>query len=133
MTFNVGTNYEAPPRQGNIEVRWPTPTAGQNVRVSQSGCFYSIGQKTLSVPAAGGDYTITAVGYSDNNACEGPLQDGCTWTAVSSASWVTVLNPGRHGGLDYLFIRVSANATGLTRTATITVHDQILRIEQAAR
>jgi hypothetical protein len=132
ITFNVGTNYEAPPRQGNIEVRWPTPTAGQNVRVSQSGCFYSILPAVLTVGPFGGDSTITVVGYSDKNMCEGPLQDGCTWTAVSSASWVTVLNPGRHGGLDYLFIRVSANATGQYRQATITVKGQTLRIMQAA-
>jgi hypothetical protein len=131
IVFNVGTNYEAPPRQGNIEVRWPTPTAGQNVRVSQSGCFYSIDRSTLSVPAAGGDYTMTVVGYSDNNACEGPLQDGCTWRAVSSASWVTLLNPGQHGGLDDLRIRVAANGTGSARTATITVRDKTLTITQS--
>lgn len=130
ITFNVGTNYEAPPRQGNIEVRWPTPTAGQNVVVRQSGCFYSITPGTLAVPAAGGDYTVTVVGYSDNNACEGPLQDGCTWTPASSASWVTILNPGQHGGLDSLRLRVAANS-GTARTGTITVRDKTLTITQA--
>ncbi len=111
-------------------MRWPTPTAGQNVRVSQSGCFYSIDRSTLSVPAAGADYTTTVVGYSDNNACEGPLQNGCTWTATSSASWVTLLDPGQHGGLDYLRIRVAANSTSSARTATITVRDKTLLITQ---
>jgi hypothetical protein len=132
ITFNVGTNYEAPPRQGNIEVRWPTPTAGQNVRVSQSGCFYRFLQPVLTVGPFGGDFTVDVSAYSDNNACEGALQTGCTWTAVSSASWVTVLNGGRHGGLDVLFIRVSPNTTSQYRQATITVQDQTLRIMQAA-
>ena len=69
-------------------------------------------------------------GYSDNNACEGPLQDRCTWTPASSASWVTVLNPGQHGGLEYLFLRVAANS-GAARTATITVRDKTLTITQS--
>ena len=130
IVFNVGDNGVAPPRQGNIEVRWPAPTAGQNVVVRQSGCFYNIIPSTLSVPAAGGDYTVTVVGYSDNNACEGPLQDRCTWTPASSASWVTVLDPGQHGGLDYLRLRVAANS-GTARTATITVRDKTLTITQS--
>jgi len=130
IVFNVGDNGVDPPRQGNIEVRWPTPTAGQNVVVRQSGCFYSITPSALSVPAAGGDYTVVVTGYSDNNACEGPLQDRCTWTPAASASWVTVLNPGQHGGLEYLFLRVAANS-GAARTATITVRDKTLTITQS--
>jgi hypothetical protein len=132
VTINVGTNYEAPPRQGNIEVRWPTPTAGQNVRVSQSGCFYTLLSPGLTVGPSGGDYWIQVVGYSDNNACEGPLQNLCTWTAVSSASWVTFPGGGRGGGLDSLLIRVSPNTTGLYRQATVAVQNQTLRVLQAS-
>ena len=132
ITFNVGTNYEAPPRQGNIEVRWPTPTAGQNVRVRQAGCFYTLLSPGLTVGPSGGDYWIQVVAYSDNHACEGPLQNGCTWTAVSSASWVTFPGGGRGGGLDVFLIRVSPNTTGLYRQATVAVQDQTLRIMQAS-
>ena len=37
VTVTVPSNYDAP-RTGTIQVRWPTPTLGQNVRIAQAGC-----------------------------------------------------------------------------------------------
>ncbi len=131
IIFNGGTNYEAPPRQGNIEVRWPTPTAGQNVRVSQQGCYYRVGIPDFGAPAAGGDYRVFVNAYSNMGECEGPTFRGCSWTPVSSASWVTVAE-GTRWGPEYLLIHVAANTTGDMRRATVTVHDQTVRILQGA-
>jgi hypothetical protein len=129
ITFNVASN-PGPPRQGNIEVRWPAPTAGQNVRVMQAGCYYFVGVRDLGVPAAGGDYSVGVSAYSDNAACEGPLGDGCRWTAVSSDPWVTFPYGASYGGVQTLVIRVAANTTGDMRRATVTVVDQIIKILQ---
>ena len=41
VTVSVPDNYDAP-REGIIMVRWPTPTAGQNVRIAQAGCRYAV-------------------------------------------------------------------------------------------
>jgi len=129
ITFNIASNPD-PPRQGNIEVRWPAPTAGQNVRVKQSGCSYYVGVKDFGAPAAGGDFRTWVLASSDNPACEGPLQDGCRWTAVSSAPWVTFPGGATHGGVETLVIRVASNPTGDWRRATVTVVDQIIKILQ---
>ena len=131
ITFDVGSNNYDPPRQGNVEVRWPTPTAGQNVSVHQDGCSYVTSTGSMSIPAAGGDYSFQVFADTTNPACGGPLQDYCVWSAASSASWVTVRNPGSSRGYDWVFLRVAANATGSARSATITVRDKTVLIGQA--
>ena len=45
--FKITSNYDAP-RQGVVMLRWPTPTAGQNVAVSQAGCTYAVSTATVS-------------------------------------------------------------------------------------
>ena len=53
ISFRVSDNWDAP-REGVVMVRWPTPTAGQNVRVLQAGCLYAVSTTAVSVGAAGG-------------------------------------------------------------------------------
>jgi hypothetical protein len=43
VRFSVADNFDAP-RSGVVMVRWPTPTAGQNVQVAQAGCHYGVSQ-----------------------------------------------------------------------------------------
>src|SRR5215204_6444224 len=50
-------NYEAP-RQGIVQIRWPTPTAGQNLQVSQAGCRYAVSLTAIDIIAAGGTGTF---------------------------------------------------------------------------
>ena len=129
IVFRFTDNFDAA-RQSNIEVRWPTPTAGQNVRVFQEGCTYFTTKESLDVPAAGGDFNFDVFASPTNPACGGPLQDVCMWNAVSSASWVTVLTSMPRYGDDRVFIRVALNGTGASRTATITVRDKTVTIRQ---
>ena len=133
ITFTFGYNYDGPARQGTVEVRWPTPTAGQNVHVTQKGCKYSIGPDSFNVPAAGGDYHFSVMSGADPAPppCGGPFDDWCVWSAVSSASWVTVLSSMPQSGYDFVFFRVAANGTVNTRSATITVRDKTVLIRQA--
>lgn len=46
-------NYDAP-RAGTVMVRWPTPTAGQNIHVAQAGCVYAVSRTEIGIAAAGG-------------------------------------------------------------------------------
>jgi hypothetical protein len=130
ISYTLGSNYDAA-RQANIEVRWPTPTAGQNVRVAQAGCLYGVTRDTIDAAASGGDYAFDVVSQSTDTSCGGPLQNGCVWSAVSSASWVTVLSSMPRSGDDRVSIRVAANATGAPRTATIVVRDRTVTVRQS--
>jgi len=130
IRFTFTSNYDAA-RQGIIEVRWPTPTAGQNVRVAQSGCLYHVTPDSFDVPAGGGDFTFDVYQMTTEMACGGPMQDACVWSAQSSASWITVLTSMPSQGDNRVSIRVAANGTGTGRTATITVRDKTVLVRQA--
>jgi hypothetical protein len=126
ISYTLGSNYEAA-RQANIEVRWPTPTAGQNVRVAQAGCLYGVSRDAIAA-TSGGDYSFDVVSQP-TQSCGGALQNDCVWSAVSSAPWVTVLSSMPRYGDDRVTIRVAANS-GAPRTATITVRDKTVTIRQ---
>jgi hypothetical protein len=130
-SFRVGDNYDAP-RIGVLKLRWDTPTAGQNVRISQAGCRYAVSTTGMNVPAGGGTFTFDVYQQSDPLECGGPLQNGCVWTAAADAAWVTVTTPMPRAGDDRVSFTVSSNA-GALRSARITVRDKTVTIVQAAR
>jgi hypothetical protein len=129
ISYTLAANYDAA-RQATIEVRWPTQTAGQNVRVAQAGCRYGVSRDAIDAPAAGGDFAFDVVSQSTDDSCGGPLQSGCMWSTGSSASWATVLGSMPRVGDDRVSIRVAANG-GAARTAAITVRDRTVTIRQA--
>src|SRR4029453_16118410 len=59
ITITFSDNYDAP-REGVVMVRWPTPTAGQNLQVEQAGCVYSVSQSAFNYTsaAANGSFSV---------------------------------------------------------------------------
>lgn len=131
ITFRVSDNWEAP-RQGVVRVRWPTATAGQNLQVSQAGCLYSVSAASFTIAAAGGTGRFDVLQMAQPNTCGGPLQNACRWSAVSSASWITVTTAMPKAGDDSVSFTVAANTSGAARTGRITVRDKTVQITQAA-
>ena len=81
ISYTLGSNYDAA-RQANIEVRWPTPTAGQNVRVAQAGCLLRRRARTrLTLPLRVATSPSTWSRNRPTPSCGGPLQNGCVWSA----------------------------------------------------
>src|ERR1017187_6204094 len=56
---------------------------------------------------------------------------GCTWTAVSSAPWVTLTLPGRGSGDGTAAYTVAANPSTTARAGTITIANQPYTVSQA--
>ena len=131
VRVTIDDNYDAP-RIGVLKLRWDTPTAGQNVRVSQAGCRYAVSTTGMNVPADGGTFTFDVYQQSDPLECGGPLQNGCVWTASADAAWITVTTPMPRAGDDRVSFTVASNADG-PRSARITVRDKAVTIVQAAR
>lgn len=129
VRFRVSDNWDLP-RFGQLLVRWPTPSAGQNVRVNQAGCRYLATPGVFSIPAAGGSFRFDVIQQSDPTECGGPRQDACSWSAESTAPWITVTTTGQRSGDNPVSFAVANNATGSTRAGTITVRDQVVRITQ---
>lgn len=132
ITVAYTENYDAP-REGIIQVRWPTPTAGQNLRVAQAGCLYGVSRTAFSFGVAGGASSFDVVQQSEPITCGGALQDRCRWTAVSNVSWITITSAMPRVGDDPVSFTVTANPTGLARNGTITVRDKVVQITQAAQ
>jgi hypothetical protein len=122
-------NYDAP-RESVVMVRWPTPTAGQNVHVAQAGCRYGVSRKAIDVDAAGGTASFDVLQQSDPTTCGGATQDRCIWTAVSNAPWITITSSMPRAGDNPVSFAVAPNTSTSSRTGTIVVRDQVVTITQ---
>ena len=132
VAVRVTDNWDEP-RTGIVMVRWPTVTAGQNVRIAQAGCRYSTSVTDIAIVAGGGPGTFEVYQQSDPITCGGPLQDRCLWTATPDVPWITVTTAMPRAGDDRVSFTVLANDTPVTRTGSIVVRNRSVRITQAAK
>ena len=132
VSFRVSDNWDAP-RQGVVKVRWPTVTAGQNIRVLQAGCLYAVSTAAISVAAAGGPGRFDVIQMSQPNTCGGPTQNACLWTAQSDVTWLTITTSMPQAGDNPVSFTVAANVTTTARTGRITVRDKVVQITQAGQ
>jgi hypothetical protein len=113
-----------------VEVRWPTVTAGQNVRVLQAGCYYGVSTSNINIANVGGQGHFDVVQQSDPQLCGGPTQDACLWTAVSQTLWINITTPMPQRGDNRVTFAVAPNTSGAPRTGTIVVRDKTVTIIQ---
>lgn len=132
VTFSVTANWDAP-RQGAVMLRWPTPTAGQNVQVFQAGCYYSVSTTDIGIGSAGGTGRFDVYQQSDPILCGGPTQNACLWTAEADAAWITVTTSMPQVGDNPVSFTAAANPHTTARTATIRVRNQAVHVTQSGR
>ena len=132
LSIAYSDNYDAP-REGLVMVRWPTPTAGQNLRVAQAGCRYAVSQSAFSFTAAGGTGTFSVIQQSDPTECGGATQDRCIWTAQSQVPWITITSSMPRSGDNPVAFSVVPNDNTAPRTGTIIVRDKVVNITQAGK
>jgi hypothetical protein len=132
ISFKVSDNWDAS-RRANVMVRWPTPTAGQNLRVAQAGCRYAVSSSIMSISATGGQARFDVIQQSDPLECGGPLQNACLWRAETDASWITITTSMPQAGDNPVAFTVAANDGSAPRTGTIKVRDKIVQITQSGR
>ena len=114
VTYSVDANPGAA-RNGTLTV------AGSAYTINQAGggsCTFSVAAASASAPAGGGtgSFGMTA---------SGPL---CSWSAVSSASWLTVTSA--QTGIGSTTVGYSAAATSTSRSATVTIAGQTFTVTQ---
>lgn len=130
IQMSVSDNWAAA-RDGVVMVRWPTPTAGQNLRVFQAGCTYAVNPATFNIGAAGGSFPVSVYQFS-SVTCGGPTQDACLWTVQADVPWITVSRSTGKGD-DLFTFTAAANTTGASRNGSIQVRDKTVAIFQAAQ
>ena len=114
-------------------VRWPTPTAGQNIRVVQAGCRYAVSRSTFDFAATGGSGAFDVIQQSEPNTCGGPTQDRCVWTAASDVPWITITSSMPRAGDNPVAFVVATNDSVTSRVGRIIVRDKVVVITQAGR
>jgi hypothetical protein len=129
ITITFPDNYDAP-RLGVVKVRWPTPTAGQNIRVAQAGCMYGVSRSSFTFTSSANSGTFDVLQQSDPMVCGGATQDRCVWTAQSDVSWITITSSMPRAGDNPVSFTVAANTTGAARQGRITVRDKVVVITQ---
>ena len=132
VSFRVSDNWEAP-RHGVVMVRWPTATEGQNLQVSQAGCYYAVSTSSISISAAGGAGQFSVIQTTDPINCGGPTQNACTWTAQADVPWITVTTTMPQAGDNPVNFTVAPNPTATPRTGRITVRDKVVQITQSGQ
>ncbi|HET7697546.1 MAG TPA: BACON domain-containing carbohydrate-binding protein [Vicinamibacterales bacterium] len=130
ISIAYSDNYDAP-RSGMVEVRWPTPTAGQNIQVAQAGCRYGVSRAAIDIPAAGGSASFDVLQQSEPLTCGGATQDRCVWTARSEVSWITITSSMPRSGDNPVAFSVAPNDGPSARTGRIVVRDKVVTITQA--
>jgi hypothetical protein len=118
VSFEVRENLTATPRSTTLMI------AGQTVAIIQDGglgdnCAYSIAPKTATVSRSGGSGSLAVT-------CE----QRCAWQATSNAGWITITSSGMGIGNGAVSFSVTANATGSSRTGTITVAGKVFKVKQ---
>jgi hypothetical protein len=132
ITISFSENYDAP-REGIAMVRWPTPTAGQNLRIAQAGCLYAVSRSAINVTAAATSGTFDVLQQSVPNTCGSATQDRCIWTPVSDVSSIIIMSSMPRMGDNPVAFTVAANDSATSRVGRITVRDKVVVITQAGR
>lgn len=116
VNYTVVANSSTSSRSGTISI------AGRTFTVSQSGtsCTYSISPTSQSFSASGGtgSVSVTAPG-------------GCSWTASSIASWISITSGSTGTGNGAVSYSVQGNGSS-SRSATISIAGRTFTVSQAA-
>ena len=76
----------------------------------------------------------TSDGVDKDGGNGGPVsvttQPSCTWTAVSTANWITITSGSSGTGNGSVRFTVESNNTGSNRTGTLTIAGQTFTVTQ---
>ncbi len=115
--YSASANSGSGSRIGTLTI------AGKSFTVNQAGvsnCSYSISPTSSSFSASGGTGSVSV-----NSA------SGCSWTAVSNASWITILSGASGSGNGAASYSLAANTGTTTRSGSMTVASQTFTVTQA--
>lgn len=117
VNYTVAANATTAPRTGTVTI------AGQTFTVTQAGlpCSYAIAPTTQTFGASGGNGGVNVT-----------TLNGCEWTAISNAAFVTINSGAAGNGNGTVNFTVAANPNTTARTGTLTVAGQTFTVMQDA-
>ncbi|MEK7406425.1 MAG: BACON domain-containing carbohydrate-binding protein [Acidobacteriota bacterium] len=117
VSWAVAANQTLAERTGTILV------GGRTFTVTQAAgtCSFDVSPRSANYSAAGGTGSFNMT-----------TQPSCSWTAVSSAPWLTITSAASGAGTATIIYAVAANTSVVARSATITVGSQTYAVTQGA-
>ncbi len=117
VSFSAAANAATTQRTGTLTI------GGQTFTITQAGvaCSFSISPTSLSVPAAGGNGSTTVT-----------TTTGCSWTAVSNVTWITVTAGATGSDSGSASFTVAPSTSTLSRSGTLTIAGRTFTVTQAA-
>ena len=114
VRYNVAANPAGTSRQGTMTV------AGKTLTVDQDGvpCSSTINPTTQTIAKGGGSGTVSVT-----------MPAGCSWTAVSQDSWITVTAGASGSGNGTVTYTVAANPGG-SRKGSIKIAGKTFTVQQ---
>ena len=114
--YSVAANTAGTSRSGTITA------GGQTFTVTQAAaaCTYSISPTSQSASSSAGSLSVTVTGTS-----------GCSWTAVSNNSWITVSSGASGSGNGTVSLSVASNTSTSSRTGTVAIAGQTYTVTQS--
>jgi len=103
-----GTVYEA--RIAAVGPGGSAESAPSNTFSFQVTCTYSVSPGSRSIAAGGGSSTFSVTAPA-----------GCAWTAVETASWITITSGASGSGNGTVAFTAAANTAGSSRNATFSI------------
>lgn len=121
VRFTAGANTSSASRTATLTIAGLEFRVTQAAAVATPDCTYSLSSTTESVTAAGGTGAITVTAPS-----------GCSWTATSSATWLTVTAGATGSGNGTVQYSAAAHTGTSPRSASLTVATRTVTVNQAA-
>jgi hypothetical protein len=114
VMYSAAANPESNVRTGTITVQWATGSATLTVSEAPlTNCAYTLSPSRQDVPAAGGSgFTFTATRNTPT---------GCSWSATTTAPWITLTGGTTGASPGIVPYAVAANTDPSARAGTIRV------------
>ncbi|MBF0560084.1 MAG: hypothetical protein HQL08_15035, partial [Nitrospirae bacterium] len=120
--YTLGVSDTASNSADNASTINSSKSVVANYRYSSTvTCTYTISPASQTVAASGGSGSISVTASSSS----------CAWTATASDSWLTISSGSSGTGSGTVNYSVYSNATGASRTGTITIGGQTFTITQS--
>lgn len=116
----IRTNVPAGAVTGPLKLVRSDCGEAQSLSFTVGACNFNLNATTRNVAAAANNSNVAVTATT-----------GCTWSAVSNASWVTITSNANGTGNATVNFSIAAN-TGPARTGTLIVAGQLVTINQAA-
>ncbi len=116
VTYTVQPNASGAQRSANIQV------GNRTFAITQAGaCDYSISPTDVTLGETAGSGTV--------NVTTGA---GCSWTAASTVSWITITAGSSGTGGGSVSYAVAANPAGTPRTGTLNIAGDVFTVVQSS-